>query len=69
MTPKIHIFHYRGVAITYESGLYRIQLNPTVTYLLPNDCFKEIDRVKKQMEENIINLSGIIHQNKTDGKK
>lgn len=63
MNNSIHSISYKGVTIICENGLYWIATFPMRKYFSITDVQKEIDKVTKDLEQNIVTIRRIINRN------
>ena len=50
MIPKYHTVPYKGVAINYENGVYKIPLLPACNFLSYTDAKNHIDHLEKLID-------------------
>lgn len=48
-----HIVYYKGFAVCYENGLYRISGLTSLAYLSMAEAIKEVDRIDNLGKEDI----------------
>jgi hypothetical protein len=51
MIPKYHVVYYKGMAIHYMNGLYRVADLPKFYYISIDDAKKEVDKCDRQRQE------------------
>lgn len=58
--PHSHIVYYKNYKIVYENGEYRLPELPTLPFRNMSAAKKEIDKVTKDLEDNLQNLKELI---------
>ena len=64
--PYTHTVYYRGYQIVCENGDYRLPELPLLSFKNMSAAKKEIDKVTKDLEDNLQNLKEILNK-KTPG--
>lgn len=62
MNTSIHIVYYKGVKIICENGLYWMEEMPFRKYFNLSPVKSEIDKINKDLNENIQNLRELVNR-------
>lgn len=62
MNNSTHTVSYKGYTIHCENGQYWLAVFPFRKYYNLNQVKKEVDKITKDLDENIQNLKGLIHR-------
>lgn len=58
--PYTHIVFYKNYGVVFENGRYRIPQLPSFSFPNMSAAKREIDKVTKDLEDNIQNLKELI---------
>lgn len=64
MIPKYHTVPYKGAAVNYENGVYKIPLQPQYTFLTYSEAKRHIDKLEKAGELDNLKLADEIKNQK-----
>jgi hypothetical protein len=62
-----HMVEYKGHMIYCDNCLYYLKENPFQKYVSFTDCKTEVDKIEATLNNNIVNLRGIINQKQING--